>query len=255
MRSALYEGVVRHRRLVAPAHALAFRGTWLYLDLEEAGRAFRGRWLWGVDRPALASVRRRDHLPDREGPLAEAVRDLVAEQRGRRPRGRVGLLTMTRFAGLGFNPVSFFYCWDAQETGLDAVVAEVTNTPWHERHAYVLRGDGEPVLRDAVPKDFHVSPFLPMDLEHRFRFRAPGRSLGAVIQNRRGGRLVFEARLALRRRELGTRALAGALVRRPFQPLRALASIYVHALRLSLRRAPFHPHPNPTPRARASVPR
>lgn len=255
MRSALYEGVVRHRRLVAPRHALAFRGAWLYLDLEEGDRAFRGSPLAGVDRPALATVRRRDHLPGRPGALADAVRDLVAERRGRRPRGRVGLLTMPRFAGLGFNPVSFFYCWDEDERGLEAVVAEVTNTPWRERHAYVLGGRGEPVLRDAVPKDLHVSPFLPMDLEHRFRLRAPGRSLGVVIQDRRRGRPVFEARLALRRRELTARSLASALARSPFQPVRALAAIYLHALRLFLRRAPFHAHPSPTPRARASVPR
>jgi len=146
--------------------------------------------------------------------------------------------------------VSFFYVFDAGGEALEAAVAEVTNTPWRERHAYVLAPEGgraAPTLRARVPKGLHVSPFLPMDLEHRLRVRRPGRRLALAVEDTRRGARVLCARLVARRRPLDGPALAGALARFPLQPLRVLAGIYGHALRLALAGAPFHPHPGGAP--------
>ncbi|MDX1649226.1 MAG: DUF1365 domain-containing protein [Myxococcota bacterium] len=259
MRSALYEGVVRHRRHASPAHEIRFRSLWVYLDLEEGDRAFAGSRLWGLERRALVSLR-RPLAGDGGRPLVEAVRATVEARTGRRPEGRVGLLAMPRFAGLGFDPVRFFYVGDAGAPGLSALVAEVTNTPWHERHVYVATPEpgtapGGAGLRAELPKAFHVSPFLPMDLRYRFRVRPPGPRLGLALEVRRGGAKVFEASLALRRREMDGAALWRALPRVAVQPARVLAGIYAHALRLHRKGAAFHPHPHVPSSARASVTR
>ena len=121
------------------------------------------------------------------------------------------------------------------------MVAEVTNTPWGERHAYVL-STGEDVggtLVGGSPKLLHVSPFMAMDHHYAWRLSAPGRVLSVHIESRRAGSLAFDATLSLRRREL-TRA---SLARYPFASLRVLALIYAHALRLKLKGVPVHPHP------------
>jgi uncharacterized protein len=249
MESALYEGSVRHARLAPPRDGFSKRLFMVYLDLAELDRVFAGRWLWGVERARLATFRRADYLGDAEIPLDSAVRALVCAQTGSRPAGPIRLLTHLRYAGYVFNPVSFYYCLDGSG-GLEAVVADVSNTPWNERHAYVLRGNGGRV--DArVAKQFHVSPFLPMQHEYRFSFEAPSATLHARIENFAGGERAFGARLELRRREIDGASLASALFRYPLMTAQVTAAIYWHALRLRRLGAREYPHPNASARPEA----
>ena len=228
MESAIYEGTVRHTRRAEPAHAFTQRLFTVYLDLAELDRVFAGRWLWGVERRRLVSFRRADHLGDATVPLDRAVRDLVRARTGRRVEGPIRTLTQLRTAGYVFNPVTFHYAF-TPEGELDAVVADVSNTPWNERHRYVLGAEGGRV--DArTTKTFHVSPFLPMDHEYRFRFAAPGDALSASIENFAGGERVFDARLELERREIDGPALARTLVRFPWMTAQVVGGIYWQAL-------------------------
>lgn len=245
MESCLYEGHVWHRRFRPVEHAFEMPLFLLYLDLDEIDEVFRGRWLWSASRPALARFRREDHLGDPRVPLARAVRDVVEERTGRRPAGPIRLLTHLRYAGYGMNPVSFHYCFEPNGRDLAAIVADVTNTPWRERHVYVL-----PVaaparrLRFASRKQFHVSPFHPMELDYRWSFLVPGASLHVRIETEDATRApLFDAVLALRRREITTASLARVLVRHPLMTARVAAGIYWQALRLHRKGAPYHPHP------------
>jgi len=243
--SCLYEGRVRHERTRPVAHAFEFPLFLLYLDLAELPQLFRGRWLWSAERPALAWFRRRDHLGDPELPLADCVRDLVETRTGRRPDGPIRLLTHLRYAGCAMNPVSFFYCFDAGGR-FQAIVAEVTSTPWRERHCYVLEAEScEPRVRARSAKELHVSPFMGMDLSYRWDVPEPGPRLSLRIANHEpdGGRF-FDAVLSLERCEIGTRSLARVLVRYPLLTLRIVAAIYWQAWRLYRKGAPFHPHPD-----------
>jgi DUF1365 family protein len=220
-----------------------------YLDLGELDTVFRGRWLWSTSRPALARFRREDYPGDPRVPLDTAIRDLVEQRTEVRPSGPVRLLTHLRYFGYGFNPVSFFYCFDRPARRVEAVVAYVTSTPWGERHAYVLPSPSasRTVLRARISKALHVSPFLPMDLEHEFAITLPGERLAVHIADRRGSERVFDATLVLRRRPITGRELARALVRYPLQTAQVTAGIYWQALRLHLRGAPYHPHPRYRP--------
>ena len=249
MRSALYEGEVVHRRLAPRPHEFRYALTLVHLDLDELPEALEGTWLASARRPAPLSFRRRDYLRDVAGrtdrPLKEVVLERVAERLGRRPAGSVSVLTQPRMLGYLFNPVSFYYCHDA-DGRLDAVLADVTNTPWGERHAYVLDARAhERGSRFAwrFAKDFHVSPFFEMELDYDWRFSSPGEQLEIAMTSLRAGECVFHATLACRRRELSRRNLARALVRRPFQTARVHAAIYCQAALLWLKRTPFHVHP------------
>ncbi|HMA11989.1 MAG TPA: DUF1365 domain-containing protein [Steroidobacteraceae bacterium] len=254
MHSALYTGRLRHRRFAPRPHAFTYAVHMLWLDLAELDRVFRGRWFWSTRRRALAWFRRADYLGDPSLPLDEAVRRRVADAGQPRPAGPIRMLAQLRNYGHCFNPVTFYYCYDAADTRVEAVVAEITNTPWGERHAYVLpaaasRSPGT-ALDFSFGKDFHVSPFMPMDIAYHWRFTAPGRRLAVHMENSRGGEPVFDATLTLSRREITGSALAGVLLRFPFSTLRVLAAIYWQALRLKLKGVPFHDHPR---LARATV--
>jgi DUF1365 family protein len=173
------------------------------------------------------------------------VRDVVEARTGRRPGGPIRLLTHLRYAGYGMNPVSFHYCFEANGRDLAAIVADVTNTPWKDRHTYVLPVE-QPArrLRFSSPKEFHVSPFHPMELVYRWSFLVPGDSLVVrIAAEDAGDGPLFDAVLALRRREITTASLARALVRHPFMTARVTAGIYWQAFRLHRKGAPYHPHP------------
>lgn len=248
MESGLYQGWVRHRRRRPVEHVFELPLFMVYLDLGELSDVFRGRWLWSTNRPALAWFRRGDHLGDPELPLDRCVRDLVQERTGRRPSGPVRLLTHLRYLGYAINPVSFYYCFDAAGRDVEAIVAEVTNTPWGERHCYVLTPSAPRqrnlTIQRTTPKEFHVSPFMGMELDYAWHARAPGRTLCLRIANHEpDGGLLFDAILALERREIRARSLAWALLRYPAMTLQVVAAIYWQALRLYRKGAPFHPHP------------
>jgi hypothetical protein len=155
------------------------------------------------------------------------------------------LLTQLRTFGVCFNPVSFYYCFDADGQQLAAVVAEVTNTPWTERHSYVLGGPASDshVLGAEFDKRMHVSPFMGMDYRYRARLTAPGETLSVHIENWAGGELHFDATLAMRRQELSRRSLASMVRRHPFASLRVLALIYGHGVGLRLSGVRVHSHP------------
>lgn len=247
MHSCLYVGQVRHRRTTPVRHAFRYPLFMVYLDLAELGRVFRGRWLWSCTRPALARFAREDHLGDPQTDLAESVRDFVEHAGGRRPDGPIRLLTQLRHFGYGFNPVSFYYCFDREDRALDCIVAEVNNTPWGERHCYLLPVDpgqrGYRHLAFGNRKEMHVSPFMPMDMEYRWRMTAPGDHLAVHIENHRDRSKVFDATLSLRREPITGRSLARALLQFPFMSLRVITAIHWQALKLWLKGCPIHDHP------------
>jgi uncharacterized protein len=273
VRSCLYEGVVRHRRTGAVADEFRYPLFMAYLDLSELPSCFDGTWLWSARRPALARFRRSDYLGDPYVPLSDAVRELVQERTGVKLTGPIRLLTHLRYFGKSFNPVSFYYCFDEDGERVRAVVAEVTNTPWGERHAYVMRVT-EPtdhgtvtLMRARLAKQLHVSPLMDMNRVYDWRLTEPSEQLLVHIESHpaadepRGEHVagvcplgennaedgyqssVFDATLTLERRELTPSALRWALLRYPFLTARILARIYTHALRLKLRGASYFPHP------------
>jgi DUF1365 family protein len=245
--SAVYEGVVRHRRHRPHAHAFRYRIAQLYLDLDEIDRVFADRWLWSVERRNVAEFRRSDYLGPAVRPLADCVRDHAARVLGRRPRGPVRLLTHLRYAGYLFNPVSFYYCYAADGTSLDCIVAEITNTPWGERHAYVLpTGTAErhgTFWSWEFSKTFHVSPFMAMDRRYDWRFSEPGKALRVHMRVMNEQSAEFDASLVLERRPLCASSLRRVLTRYPLMTLRVVGAIHWQALRLWIKGNPIHTHP------------
>jgi len=214
-----------------------------YLDLDELPDVLARHPLWSERPGRPVRFRRGDYLGDPDRPLAEAAREVAAGVGGGGGGGPVRLLTTLRTWGWCFNPISLYYCFDPTGHHVQSVVASVSNTPWGERYDYPLAAGADGAVDQEVAKAMHVSPFLPMDLTHRFRLEPPGSELRATVDDRRGGDTVFEAELVLRRRPLDRPAMTDLLVRHPLTTWRVSAAIYWQALRLAAKGEPFHRHP------------
>ncbi len=244
--SAIYEGRVYHARTEPVRHAFSYRIFMPLFDLGELPGLLDGIPLWSARRRAPARLRRSDFLGDPNLPLADAARELVRAELGAAPDGPVRLLANPRYWGIGANPVAFYYLHgDGPGEPLEAMIAEVTNTPWGERRTYVLDARGsEAGGGGEFEKALHVSPFMPMEQSYRWSASVPGERLRVRIANHEGDRRVFEAGIDLRRREITPVRMAALLVRYPPMTATTLARIYGHAAALKLKGVPYFRNPS-----------
>ena len=244
MNSALYSGWVGHRRFLPRGHDFRYRMGMLLLDLDEQDAVLALSPLAGRGRFAPFAFRETDYLPQftHQGMrLIDAVRQRIGEALGRVPGGRVCLLTQPRSWGLAFNPASFYYCFEA-DGRLAAILCEVSNTPWRERYHYVLPADGQGTQHFAVAKSFHVSPFLPRELEYRMRFNLPDERLSIQMEDWQVEERLFVASLGLKRQALSRASLHRHLLSFPWMTGKTVLGIYWQALRLLLKRIPIFSH-------------
>jgi DUF1365 family protein len=243
LNSAIYTGWVRHRRYAPRKHSLRYRVFMMLLDLDELDRVFAGTSLWSTKSWALARFKRSDFMGDPKIPLDQAVRERVKQKTGLYPEGPIRLLTNLRYFGFIINPISCYYCFDKKEQ-LQTIIAEVNNTPWDERHCYVLNCNSASQQQHIrFAKGFHVSPFNPMNIEYDWKSNLPGKSLHIEMQNWREDEMEFDATLALIRKPITGKKLNALIWQYPFMTLKVLGAIYWEAIKLLFKGLPFYGHP------------
>ena len=252
MKSCIYQGQVRHRRFAPRKHEFNYRLYMMFLDLDELPGLFDRFWLWSVDRINLASFRRADHMGDASESLKETVRNKIFERTGISADGPIRLLTHCRYLGFGFNPVSFYYCYNKEDTHVEHIVAEVNNTPWGEQYCYVLNEADNVSKNQSMTghkqykpvKNFHVSPFMPMNIDYDWRFNQPDKRLTVHMQNFIDNEKLFDATLDLEYRPMTSANMSRVLMQYPVVTMKVVAGIYFEALRLLLKRVPIFDHPS-----------
>ena len=245
MKSCNYKGQVNHHRFSPREHAFNYSMFMMYIDLDELPTLFDNYGLWSINRPNLASFYREDHYGDSSDDLSETIRSLVASNSPSRAEGPIRLLTHFRYFGYIFNPLSVYYCFDTNDEKVTHVVSEVTNTPWNEQHCYVLNGnsDGKQFNTRHHKKEFHVSPFLDMDMDYHWNIGIPSDELNLSINNKKNNNTVFHAAMSLERVELNSKSLNNVLIHFPMMTMKITGAIYLQALKLWLKGMKYVPHP------------
>jgi len=245
MNPCLYHGRVRHTRYLPRHHSFRYRLFQFYLDLDEIESVLDSLWLCSSKRPAPVRFKRSDHLGGNDVDLKKAVQKKVLELGGPEIDGRICLLTNLRYWGVGFNPVSFYFCHD-KENELKAILAEVNNTPWGEQHCYLIPViEADTIIRHQQSKEFHVSPFMDLDMEYHWALTRPGQRLLVHIENQRGNERLFDAALIMKHEPLTNKNLLSLLASFPMVTLKVVSAIYYEAFRLWFKKIPFYPHSKP----------
>lgn len=237
MQSAIYQGRVIHQRNSPKLHRFDYNLFMMYVDLEELPTLFDKYRGWDVNSPAFACFKREDHYGDAQVDLATSIRELVLRETGATIAGPIRLLTHFRYFGYVFNPLSLYYCYDKSATNVTHVVAEVSNTPWNERHCYVLEGksrQGIFVTKDHA-KEFHVSPFMDLNMSYHWQIDIPSENLNVRIENHHNNEVLFIAELNLKRYEITQKSLMQTLLNFPLMSYKVTAAIYIQALKLWLK--------------------
>lgn len=251
LNSAIYRGQLRHRRFRPKAHDFTYNVFMMYLDLDELDTVFSGTRWWSSRRSALARFSAKDFFHNKDEPLARQVRDYVFSSSGIRVTGAVRMLANLRYFGYIFNPLVCYYCFDHEEQ-LVAIVAEVTNTPWKEKHIYVLPCDPNSSHQTiSFDKAFHVSPFQPMNTRYLWQCSLPDEKLAIHMQSfelddnvatAAEGKF-FDATLTLQKEAISPSRLNQLLKGYPLMTLKVVGAIYWQALKLAFKKMPFYSHP------------
>jgi hypothetical protein len=235
-------GTLVHHRFMAPQHRFVYQMRQFVFDLDEIDVFLGQSRFWSTKRFALGWFRREDFLDEPRTPLKMRVLQHIDAALGFVPSGKVLMLVSPRCWGFCFNPLTLYFCFEANQSEPCAVVAEVRNTPWFQRHIYVLdRRDAE--VQSTHPKVFHVSPFLPMDMNYEWTINLNSDQVRIGICNRREQSVVFKASLVLSLQTLDPKSADRELWLHWPQSLKTLLSIYWQAVKLLVKRSPFFSHP------------
>lgn len=246
MKSCIYKGKVRHRRFETKAHAFNYQLYMMFINLDELPTLFNNYRGWSSKQTqrAFAHFRRTDHFGDPKQPLKQAVSDLVKQEADLSLEGDIYMLTHFRYFGYVFNPLCLYYCLDKANENIVAIVAEVSNTPWNEKHCYVLTANqgSDKKHRYRHPKAFHVSPFLKMNMDYHWHLHKPSKNLFVHLENRRGHEKLFDATMLLEREPINQKNLTRVLCAYPVMTLQIIFAIHFEALKLWLKGIKYIPY-------------
>jgi len=244
-KSSLYIGNVEHRRLSPVENIFNYSVCYYFLDLDEIHSIFNKSFLLTYNRLGILSFFRKNYLGNKNVDLKSEVAKVIQEKTNEKFEGKIKLLTNISYLGFCFNPVSFYYCYDFNKK-LQYIVSEITNTPWGEKHQNVFKMPMESEkMTIEFKKDFHVSPFMPMEIDYTWVFHEPKENLFVYMQNRHFGekKIFFDTTLKLERKDLSERNMILAFFKFPLITFKTVAAIYYQAAKLYLKRVPFYTHP------------
>ncbi|MCW8408032.1 DUF1365 domain-containing protein [Legionella sp. PATHC035] len=244
MNHLIYTGHVRHRRFFPKKHQFSYKLFMFCFDLAQINNTFKGIKQVSIEKFNWFSFKRKNYLNESTIPLDEYARQLVMNRCGTYPKGKIYLLTQLSCLGYCFNPISIYFIFDEVNQNLDYLILEVTNTPWGERHNYVLQYSAQPkneIYSYQFQKELHVSPFMSMNYSYHLNLKLNKEKIVVHMENHIEGKKDFDATLILKAQD--NCSIKKVFWHYPLITYKVSAAIYWQALKLWIKGVPFHAHP------------
>ncbi|KTC80200.1 hypothetical protein Lche_2220 [Legionella cherrii] len=245
MNHLIFTGHVRHRRFFPKKHQFSYKLFMFCFDLAQINNTFKDIKQVSIEKFNWFSLKRKNYLNESTIPLDEYARQLVMNRYGTYPKGKIYLLTQLSCLGYCFNPISIYFIFDEANQNLDYLILEVTNTPWGERHNYVLEYSAQPkneIYSYQFQKELHVSPFMSMNYSYHLNLKLNKEKIVVHMENHIEGKKDFDATLMLKAQD--NCSIKKVFWHYPLVTYKVSAAIYWQALKLWIKGVPFHAHPS-----------
>lgn len=243
---SIYQGNISHHRFNPMKHSFCYPIFMVYVDLDKLENINKQK-LWSFEKKNLGCFRNKDYGDGTKKLLIHQIKEFIKEKTDDYYDGKIFLLTHLRYFGILFNPLSLYYCFDKSGQTLNYVVAEVTNTPWLEKHRYLLKPAlKENGLHSSTEKSLHVSPFMPMDLNYDFKYNIPKSELKFSMflsEKNSDKKIIFSAQLDLIIKNLSKNQTDLYILKYPWMTLKVIFLIYWQAMKLKIKGLKFYFHP------------
>ena len=239
--ATLYAGRIAHVRHSPFRYRFDYRLWMLCIDLDCIDAVAAGSKVFAHNRFGLTAINDKDN-GFRDGSKLRAYAEAALAREGLGQFGaKILFMATPSVLGYAFNPISFYFCYDVAGR-LGAILHQVKNT-FGDQIGYLMPVALEgSVIRQAVQKRMHVSPFFDMEGGYRFALTPPAKKFTVSIQY--GAEVKrLTATMQLQSRPFSDRALLRLLLQMPLTPMKVMAAIHWQALKLFLRGARFHAAP------------
>jgi len=242
-RSSLVSGSVWHWRRDPNPHAFTYPMLLVQIDVDELESGTLSNSIFGYNKWRICSIWSADYLTG-SSPIRGKVESFLQAQGATGSPARITLVTMPRYFGYVFNPVSFFICFD-KDSRVTACITQVNNT-FGESHVYPLVCEPSAVpVSWTFGKGFFVSPFFDSRGEYTLEVRSEGETLSIRVDLHREAQHVFAATLQGKAKPLSKVSLFRALLTYPVTLLLTMPRIHMQALILFFR-VGATPEPKPS---------
>lgn len=246
--SKIFKGTVSHTRMRETKHTFTYNIELPYFDLTEVDKLFNSSFLWSKNRFNIASFHEKDFFDNLNGSLFNHVKCIAQPYLSGKEIKHIRVLGNCRFLGLFFNPICVYYCFDETNKCLGCI-AQVTNTPWLEKHCYFIPAqsnshyDSKSLRQQHIfEKRFHVSPFMPMNQIYHWNSLFTDEKLSIHMKNFEEGKEVFNVSLKLKPTSIKEYSFTRFALAKPLNVCKTISAIYYQALKLWLKKSTFYNH-------------